>query len=185
MPWRGVLCAGGLLVGVACVTDNTPESSASAAAPHASPPPLALSGERVWPAEYARDPLWVRASVGDDIDQARLARRENASALLAAVAEGGSLGRTALAALAYANDRRGALGALCALFARADAASQGPLLGALYDVVMDAPGVEDVLDPSADGRCADVLRDAAAREFGDDGSRDRAQVVLARLQRAP
>jgi hypothetical protein len=142
-------------------------------------------GDAPWPDEYTADPLWARASVGDDIDQARLARRESAESLLAAVSHGGSLGRAALAALPYASDRRGARGALCALLDRADAASLGPLLGALYDMVMNAPGVEDVLDPSGDRRCRDVLQDATRRRLQDPADRDRAQVVLAWLARSP
>jgi hypothetical protein len=185
MSWRSAVCAGGLLFGVACATDNAPESSASEAVPHANEPPLDLSGERTWPAEYAQDPLWVRAAAGDDIDQARLARRESASSLLTAVAVGGSLGRAALAALPYASDRRAVLGALCALLARANAASQGALLAALYDAVMDAPDTEDAVDPTADRRCIDVLRDVAARELRDERDRDRARVVLGRLQPGP
>jgi hypothetical protein len=171
-------------LGPGCVTDNAPESSASAAAPRASEPSLDLTGEAAWPPEYTADPLWVRASSGDDLDQARLARRENAESLLAAVAQGGSLGRAALAALPYAADRRGAQGTLCALLARADAASLGPLLAALYDVVMDAPSTEDPIDPSAQRRCLEVLTSAAQREPGRPEDRDRAQVLLARL-RAP
>jgi hypothetical protein len=171
-------------LGFGCVTDNAPESSASAAAPRASEPSLDLTGEAAWPPEYTSDPLWVRASSGDDIDQARLARRENAESLLVAVAQGGSLGRAALAALPYAGDRRGAQGALCALLARADAASLGPLLAALYEVVMNAPRMEDPTDPSAERRCVDALTNSTRREPGRPEDRDRAQVVIARL-RAP
>jgi hypothetical protein len=185
---RGVAGAAGVALAlVACVTDgaSAPESSASAAALHASGPALDLMSDAPWPAEYTADPLWARASIGDDIDQARLARRESAESLLTAVGHGGSLGRAALAALPYASDRGGARGALCALLARADAASLRPLLGVLYDVVMNAPGTEDVLDPSADRRCSDVLQDAARRRLQDPADRDRAQVVLAWLARAP
>jgi hypothetical protein len=173
-----------LALGLGCVTDNAAESGASAAAPRASEPRLDLTGETAWPPEYTSDPLWVRAASGDDIDQARLARRENAESLLAAVAHGGSLGRAALAALPYADDRRGAQGTLCSLLARADAASLGPLLAALYDVVMNAPRTEEPIDPSAERRCADVLTSATRPELGRPEDRDRAQVVLARL-RAP
>jgi hypothetical protein len=171
-------------LGLGCVTDNAPESSASAAAPGASEPSLDLTGEAAWPPEFTADPLWVRASSGDDIDQARLARRESAESLLVAVAHGGSLGRAALAALPYAADRRGAQGTLCALLARADAASFGPLLATLYDVAMNAPSTEDPIDPSAERRCAEVLTSATRHEPGRPEDRDRAQVVLARL-RAP
>lgn len=170
------------MVALGCVTDSAPESSASAAAPRASEPSLDLTGEAPWPAEYTADPLWVRAASGDDIDQARLARRESAGTLLVAIAKGGSLGRTALAALPYASDRRGSQDALCALLARADAASFTPLLAALYDVVMNAPRTEDPTDPSDERRCADILESATRRELGGPEARDRAQVVLARLR---
>lgn len=171
----------GLALGLGCVTDNAPESSASAAAPRVHEPSLDLTGDAAWPAQYTTDPLWVRAASGDDIDQARLARRENAEALVAAVAYGGSLGRTALAALPYAGDRRDTQGMLCALLARADAASVEPLLAALYEVVMNAPSTEGPIDPSAKRGCADILESATrAPERPEHG--DRAQVVLARLR---
>jgi hypothetical protein len=186
--WAGVLARHlacfALALGLGCVTDSAPESSASAAAPRASEPALDLMGEAAWPPEYTSDLLWVRASSGDDIDQARLARREDAESLLVAVAHGGSLGRAALAALPFADDRRGAQGTLCSLLARADAASLGPLLAALYDVVMNAPRTEEPIDPSAERRCAEVLTSASRPESGRPEDRDRAQAVLARL-RAP
>jgi hypothetical protein len=186
-PWRGLPLALGLslLLAVACVTDSAPESSASAKPARASEPALDLVGDAPWPSEYAKDPLWVRASAGIDFDQARLARRESATSLLAAAAHGGSLGRAALAALAYASDRRGALGALCALVEKAAAASQGELIAALYDIVMNAPAIEDVLDPDADLRCSDLLKEAVRRDVRDAGDLDRARAVLARLPHSP
>jgi hypothetical protein len=170
---------------VACVKDNARESGASSAAPQAAEPALSLTGDAPWPGDYSADPLWVRASAGDDIDQARLARKESAAALLAGVAHGGSLGRAALAALPYASDRRGARGELCALLARADGASQRSLLDALYDVVINAPDTEDVLDPSSDRRCSKVVEDATRRGLQAPADRDRAEVVLAWLARSP
>jgi hypothetical protein len=165
-----------------CVTDNTPESSASLAGANTGEPALDLMIEAAWPAEYVADPLWVRAGAGDDLDQARLARRESAESLVAAVAQGGSLGRVALASLSYASDRRAARGALCALLSRAKQASLGPLLAALLDVVMDAPATEEVLDPDADARCAQAVEAVTRRELPTPFDRDRAQVVLSRLR---
>jgi hypothetical protein len=166
----------------ACVTDNAPESSASLAGASAAEPGLDLMAEAAWPAEYMADPLWVRAGGGDDLDQARLARRESAESLVGAVARGGSLGRVALASLSYASDRRAARGALCALLPRAKEASLGPLLAALLDVVMDAPATEEALDPDADARCAQAVEEVTRRELPTPFDRDRAQVVLSRLR---
>ncbi len=165
-----------------CVTDSAPESSASVAGATVDVPALDLMAETAWPAEYGADPLWVRAGAGDDLDQARLARRESAESLVAAVAQGGSLGRVALASLSHASDRRAARGALCALLARATPASLGPLLAALLDVVMDAPATEESLDPDADARCAEAVEGVTRRELPTPFDRDRAQVVLSRLR---
>lgn len=181
--WR---CLGPLaalaIVLPACVTDNTPKRSAPVAGANAAEPALDLTSETAWPAEYMADPLWVRAAAGDDLDQARLARRENAESLVAAVAQGGSLGRVALASLSYASDRRVARGPLCALLSRAKQASLGPLLAALLDVVMDAPATEEALDPDADARCAEAVEGVTRRELPTPFDRDRAQVVLSRLR---
>lgn len=177
----GLLAALGLAL-PGCVTDNAPESSASVAGATAAVPALDLLADTTWPAEYDADPLWVRAAAGDDLDQARLARRESAESLVAAVAQGGSLGRVALASLSHASDRRTARGALCALLARATPASLGPLLAALLDAVMDAPATEESVDPDADARCAEVVEGVTRRALPTPFDRDRAQVVLSRLR---
>jgi hypothetical protein len=168
---------------VACVRDNTADSAAGGPPP-AGPPPLVLAGDAPWPARYGGDATWSRAAAHDDFALARLAHRESAESLLAAVNEGGSLGRVALAALPYAPDRHAARGGLCALLPRADAAGRSLLLEALLDVVIGAPMTDDSLDPAADALCARELDAAARLEPQAAIDRDRAHAVRAQL-RAP
>jgi hypothetical protein len=167
---------------VGCVTDNTPESSASVAPGASAPPPLDLAGDAPWPTPYDVDPVWRRAAAGNDMDLARLARRENADALLAAVPQGGSLGRTALAALPYAADRHAARGPLCAYLARAQGPSLSLLLAGLFDAVVEAPRSVESHDPAADAQCTDALT-ALGDELASPGDRDRVVSLLDRLQR--
>jgi hypothetical protein len=173
-----------LALGLACVTDSTPENSASLRAARTHEPAFELSSDAPWPAEYSGDPLWTRAAAGDDFDRARLARREGAAGLLRAIERGGRLGRVALASLEYASDRGGGRGALCAWVARADATSRGPLLAALLDVVMNAPPIEEAFDPAADARCPAILEALAQPAGPTPSEQDQAAAVLARL-RAP
>lgn len=182
LGWQLLASAGGLALSLACVTDSAPESSATARAERASEPAFELVSDAPWPPEYSSDALWTRAAAGDDFDRARLARREGAEGLLEAVARGGRLGRVALAALEFAGDRRAARGALCALAARADAVSLGPLLVALLDVVVDAPPVEGSIDAAADARCPGVLEGLLERGLPSPADQDRAAAVLTRLR---
>jgi hypothetical protein len=181
----GLLCTS-LLASTGCAKDSAPGGGASAAAPRARVPVLDLNADVPWPADYARDPLWLRAAAGDDIDHGRLARRENARSLIDAAALGGSLARTALAALPYASDRREVRNALCALLERAETASRGLLIETLYEVVMYAPAVADEAEASKEARgCNEVLGDAVRNDLPDPAVRDRAVVVLSRLARDP
>lgn len=161
--------------------DNAPDKSAGSTTPN-EPPPLTLSGDAPWPARYAAEPRWVRARAGDDFALARLASHESAESLVAAVAEGGSLGRVALQAVPYAPDRYATRGPLCALLPRADAAGRGLLLAALFDAVIGAPPSEDAVDPAADALCARELEAAAQLEPQAPVDRDRALAVRGRLQ---
>lgn len=143
---------------------------------------LDLAGDAPWPAAYSTDPLWVRAAAGDDLDRARLARRESAASLLAAVRSGGSLGRVALSAFVYASDRHAERGALCELCARAEPSSRALLLDALFDTVMNAAQSEEVGDPGADARCAIALGPLVQAEDVTVAEQDRAAVLLGRLR---
>lgn len=177
---RALLAAALLLS--ACARDGSSSATASAPAPEA--PLLDLSGDAPWPAAYSADPLWLRAAAGDDLDRARLARRESAASLLAAVHIGGSLGRVALSALVYASDRHAERGALCELCTRAEPSSRALLLDALFDSVINAAPTEEIGDPGADARCALVLEALARGEDATVAEQDRAAVLLGRL-RAP
>jgi hypothetical protein len=139
--------------------------------------------ERPWPASYAADPLWVRASTGHDIDQARLALRESAHTLAVALVHGGSLGRTALTSLAYASDRHEVRGQLCALVLGTNAQTLSPLLKSIHEIVTAAPVTEESVDPQSDARCTQVLQEVAQMKAASPTDQDQAQSAIATLQR--
>jgi hypothetical protein len=136
-----------------------------------APPPLNLTAPLPLPGAFASDPLWRRAAEGSDLDQARLAQRESALTLLVAIAQGGSLGLTALRSLEYASDRREARAGLCELLQRADSATRPLLLASIHEALVNGAVTEASLDRSVDARCAQVLepisRDASHPEERD------------------
>jgi hypothetical protein len=136
-----------------------------------APAPLSFATSQPWPAAFASDPLWLRASEGQDLDQARLAQRESALTLLGSIGQGGSLGLTALRALGYASDRREARSGLCELLLRADAATRPLLLEALHESLVNGAVTEDSLDRHADARCNQLL-DPIARDTSHPEERD-------------
>ena len=73
---------------------------------------------------------------------------------------------------------------LCALIARADPQSLGPLLAALFDVTVNGPRADESLDPVADARCPAILEGLAQRDSPTPSEQDQAAAVVARL-RAP
>lgn len=181
--WAILLSAGAGLA--SCVPDRSQGGRASTTgggSAEPGQPALDLTGEATWPAAYATDPLWVRASTGDDLDHARLARSESGSSLVAALAHGGSLGRTALAAFAYVRDRRDARSQLCELVRGPSTATTSLLLAALHEAVSNGPLTEESIDPQADARCARRLRELASGDDLGDSDRDRALGTLARLE---
>jgi hypothetical protein len=146
------------------------------------PPAVDLVGEATWPAPYASDPLWQRASIGNDIDHARLAQRESALSLVAALRHGGSLGRTALRALEHVLDRHEARGQLCELVPGQNAMTASSLLDALYGSVVDGPLTEESMDAEADARCARALRELMRQGTLSAADRDRLEGTLTRLE---
>lgn len=172
-------------VGLAsCMSERSQrgKGSTTGGAPPSTVRALDLEGDSTWPALYASDPLWLRASTGDDIDHARLAQRESALTLSSALAHGGSLGRTALLALAYAPDRREARGPLCELVNGPSVATASLLLVALHEAVLDGPQTEESVDVQTDARCARILRELMLGATLSASDRDRAAGTLARLE---
>jgi hypothetical protein len=172
------------LANLSCLPDGTPNTHASNGSPSPpppSPPPLDLIRERPWPPAYAADPLWVRASAGNDLDHARLAQRESAPSLLQAVGHGGSLGRVALRSLAYSSQRREVLPELCDLTLGADAPTLHPLLESIYDAIVNGPRTEESLAAEADVRCAGALEPLSSGA-ADPDNRDLAGAALAVLR---
>ncbi|HKO91922.1 MAG TPA: hypothetical protein VJU61_12255 [Polyangiaceae bacterium] len=168
---------------VACVPDSSRRGPGARdqAGEAADRPPLDLSTDGVWPSPYSTDPLWQRAASGSDFDRARLARKEGASSLLAALRVGGSLGRLALGALPYAGERREVLGRLCELISGTAAPTASLLVESIYEVVANGPVSEESVDPGAEAACALQLRQLSESDRASPEDRDRAASAIARL----
>ena len=178
----GVFAGSCWVASAACVPDGAQRGQPSAAARN-QPPALDLTHDRPWPAPYAADPLWVRASTGSDIDQARLATSESAQTLAVALGHGGSLGRTALTSLAYASDRHEVRGQLCALVPGTSAPTLSSLLRSIHEIVTAAPVTEESVDSQSDVRCTQALQEVAQMQAASPADRDHAQSAIATLQR--
>jgi hypothetical protein len=152
------------LIAVACsaprgtpsAASSTPEQAA-ASAPTPRAPPLDLTGSAPWPSPYHDDVLWTRAARGDALDRHTLAQREGARGLLTALALGGDLGRTALAALPLAPDARDGGAELCQLIANAGAPTREWLLGALHALLLPDPARTFEPDAEASRTCRERL----------------------------
>jgi hypothetical protein len=172
------------LLALACVPDAARRGQAGQdeqAAGSPGRPTLDLTGEAAWPAAYDADPVWRRAASGSDFDRARLAQSESAAALLVALSQGGSLGRTALAALPYAQDRREVAGRLCALVLGPVAPTSSWLIGAIYEAIANGPRTEESVDPGADALCTNSLRQLSERADTSPEDRDRALGAISLL----
>lgn len=163
-----------------CCTRRVSTSEGEGVPP--DPPPFSLAGEAPWPTPYASDPLWLEASRGDDFARARLAQREPARMLLAAIERGGSLGRTALRTLEFAADRLDIQAELCGLALRAEATSLQPLMEALLEALSNAPRNEETQDARADAECLRVFAEIQQRPNVASGDRDLAQGAARRIE---
>jgi hypothetical protein len=144
-------------------------------------PLLDLTLDTPWPAPYDADPIWRRAAAGDDFDRARLGRSAGAASLLAALSLGGSLGRTALAALPFAGDRRAAVASLCDLALGPVPPTSSWLLGAIHEALVNGPRTEESVDPAADALCAGNLRQLSERSGISPEDHDRALGAISLL----
>lgn len=157
---RAFVC-GALVIGACSAPHGTPSAASStpeqaaASAPTVSTPPLDLTSSAPWPAQYRDDVLWTRATRGDAIDRHALAQREGARGLLTALALGGELGRTALAALPLAPDARDASAELCGSIANTAAPTREWLLAALHALLVPVHALES--DAEASGTCRERL----------------------------
>ncbi|MEO8178333.1 MAG: hypothetical protein ABI895_05815 [Deltaproteobacteria bacterium] len=172
-----------LLLALACMPDAARRGQAGHEQAAGSPgrPALDLSRDAAWPAAYDSDPLWRRAAAGSDFERARLAQSESAAALLVALSEGGSLGRTALAVLPYAEDRREVVGRLCALALGPVPPTSSWLLAAIHEAIANGPRTEESVDPGADALCTNHLRQLAERADTSPEDRDRALGAISLL----
>ncbi|HVZ36409.1 MAG TPA: hypothetical protein VG963_28465, partial [Polyangiaceae bacterium] len=114
--------------------------------------------------------------------QARLAQREGAAGLCDALGLGGSLGRTALAALRYAPDRRETLGPLCEFAANATPASRARLIDVMYEAAMEGPRSEPSSDPAERAACLAKLEQSSERQGQSPAERDRVAALRESLQ---
>ncbi len=170
-----------LALGLACQCAK--QGTAAPASGEVRPPPIDLTREEAWPPAYGGDPVWVRASTGGDLDEARLAQRESAKSLLAALPHGGSLGRTALRSLAYARDRREVRAELCELAVDPAPATQSLLITSIYDALVASPATEESVDVRADELCKRVLGTLLSNEHLSPADRDRARATLTLFER--
>lgn len=173
-----VLCAA---VSLRCVPDAARRGQAGSERSTPERPVLDLARDTPWPAPYDADPIWRRAAAGDDFDRAHLGRSEGAASLLAALSLGGSLGRTALAALPFARDRRDVVGRLCDLALGPVPPTSSWLLGAIHEALADGPRTEESVDPAADALCTSNLRQLSERSGVSPEDRDRALGAISLL----
>ena len=173
------LLCGTVLFG--CVPDAARRAQAGSERSAPERPALDLAQDTPWPAPYDADPVWRRAAAGDDFDRARLGRSEGAVALLSALSLGGSLGRTALAALPFARDRREIVGGLCELALGPAPPTSSWLLVAIYEALADGPRTEESVNPEADALCASNLRQLSERSGMSPEDRDRALGAISLL----
>jgi hypothetical protein len=177
-------CALALLctaVSLGCVPDAARRGQSGSERSAPERPVLDLARDTPWPAPYDADPIWRRAAAGDDFDRAHLGRSEGATSLLAALSLGGGLGRTALAALPFARDRREVVGSLCDLALGPVPPTSSWLLSAIYEALADGPRTEESVDPAADALCTSNLRQLSERSGISPEDRDRALGAISLL----
>jgi hypothetical protein len=100
---------------------------------------------------------------------------------LAALSLGGSLGRTALAALPFARDRPAGVGSQCDHAHGPVPPTSSWLLGAIHEALADGPRTEESVDPAADARCASNLRQLSERSGMSPEDRERALGAISLL----
>ncbi len=125
---------------------------------------------------------WRRAMAGDPGALVELAVAEGAFGLLEVAREGGTAGKTALAALPNAADAEAVVGTVCEWSRTAEPADAALILGAVHPVLARPPAGNERLDPDGVVGCAAALRAAAARPDLDPGARDLAVSALAMLR---
>jgi hypothetical protein len=159
----------------------------TAAADPVGPLPRLEPGPPSTPTALTEDPHWRRALERDPIDLARLADREGALGLLAAVELGGSLGLTGLQALPYAEDGELALGRLCELLPRLPEPGRRAVLVALHSIVQKlvvARADRERLAAEAVGACRSALTGVAKQAEASPDDRDLAASARELLREA-
>lgn len=126
----------------------------------AAPPP-ALEAALRPESERAKDELWKRALEGDPMDLARLSDREGAVGLLEALEEGGPIGKTALAALPYADDAEIAYQRLGEIVRQLEPSAAGPIVETIGDIAERARRQVEPLDRDGMKYAADGVLELA------------------------
>ncbi|MEN9581827.1 MAG: hypothetical protein RJA70_4836 [Pseudomonadota bacterium] len=157
--WGSLHCASlALLLGCGQgLLPDTARSVPNLARPAATPAPLRAAGP-LEPALHA-DTWWQQAASGDDLDLARLARREGAHLLLQRAERGGREGYVALSALPFAPDARGALTRACAVVFSVPAVDRAFALSMFVTTLTESGPMGENLDLSLDG-CASAIESA-------------------------
>lgn len=159
------LLSAAALVALASACRREPPPAGAAASSAASAAPASSTAARAAPARSPRldDPRWRLAAGDDPLDRARLAEAEGAAGLLDALADGGEIARTALAALPAAPDAELALGPLAERALAAPPGEIEPILQALLEIVGRPPAPREPLDPEGARAAAEAALTLAAR----------------------
>ncbi len=158
-------------VGATAACKRSADSSVTA---HAAPSAALFAATRPDSPRLA-DPQWKLAAEGDRAELARLADREGAQGLLQGVEDGGEVARTALAALALADDGEFALGRLGQIAAQLSPSEAVYVLDALSAIAAQPYRQTEPLDREGVRTCAASLLEIAGR--ARDPARVRASAI--------
>lgn len=153
---RGIVLA---LAGFVVACRKAPPADLADAAP-----PPSLQGDARAGSERASDGAWLRAGEGDPIDLERLAEREGSAGLLEGLEEGGAIGRTALAALPYADDAELVYARLAEILRLARPADLPLVVEAAAGIAQRPRRQAEPLDPPGARACAAALVEVAKRD---------------------
>jgi hypothetical protein len=123
------------------------------------------------PSPRLSDPLWQRAQGDDPLDRARLANALGTANLFEGIEDGGSIEKTALLSLPYADDAEIALGRLGQMALRAPAQAVRPILEAILAIAGQPIRDREPLDPEGVRACGAALLVLASRAELDRSDR--------------
>ena len=163
-----------MIVGLLLAGASASCKEQSGAAVGAAPPPSLLAKTRL-DSPKLKDPNWTLATNVDAVDLAALADKEGATGLLEGVEDGGDLSRTALAALAFADDAELAYGRLGQIAVQLGPSETVYVLDAIAAIASQVHRQSEPLDREGVRTCAEAMREIAGRKR--DTARVRATAV--------